>query len=136
MSVYNRHFDRLVSEEIIRKQTAYDDVTPDVDDVDADRRYVTAEPCDDVIAVTCECEDVRRAEMCGGRRRGPRTTIKTKQLEALRSTFASTPKPARHVREQLARQTGLSMRVIQVRGAAPILKLSRLSRQTVFGPIG
>nr|ACI49225.1 hypothetical protein Csp3_JD05.010 [Caenorhabditis angaria] len=48
------------------------------------------------------------------KRRGPRTTIKAKQLETLKSAFAATPKPTRHIREQLAQETGLNMRVIQV----------------------
>lgn len=51
----------------------------------------------------------------GGKRRGPRTTIKAKQLEVLKAAFAATPKPTRHIREQLAQETGLNMRVIQVR---------------------
>ena len=50
----------------------------------------------------------------GAKRRGPRTTIKAKQLETLKSAFAATPKPTRHIREQLAQDTGLNMRVIQV----------------------
>merc|ERR1719351_281161 len=50
----------------------------------------------------------------GGKRRGPRTTIKAKQLEILKTAFNQTPKPTRHVREQLAKDTGLTMRVIQV----------------------
>jgi hypothetical protein len=53
--------------------------------------------------------------ICNGpKKRGPRTTIKTKQLEQLKSAFAATPKPTRHTREELARETGLAMRVIQV----------------------
>ena len=51
----------------------------------------------------------------GGKRRGPRTTIKAKQLEILKTAFSQTPKPTRHIREQLAKETGLSMRVIQVK---------------------
>jgi len=51
----------------------------------------------------------------GAKRRGPRTTIKAKQLDTLKAAFAATPKPTRHIREQLARETGLNMRVIQVR---------------------
>ena len=51
----------------------------------------------------------------GSKRRGPRTTIKAKQLEVLKTAFQQTPKPTRHIREQLAKDTGLSMRVIQVR---------------------
>ncbi|CAG0879887.1 unnamed protein product, partial [Cyprideis torosa] len=47
----------------------------------------------------------------GSKRRGPRTTIKAKQLEVLKTAFNTTPKPTRHIREQLAQQTGLTMRV-------------------------
>jgi LIM homeobox protein 1 len=50
----------------------------------------------------------------GAKRRGPRTTIKAKQLEVLKAAFNATPKPTRHIREQLAQETGLNMRVIQV----------------------
>ncbi|XP_068188022.1 LIM/homeobox protein Lhx1-like [Antennarius striatus] len=53
-------------------------------------------------------------QSAAGKRRGPRTTIKAKQLETLKAAFAATPKPTRHIREQLSRETGLSMRVIQV----------------------
>ena len=49
-----------------------------------------------------------------GKRRGPRTTIKAKQLEILKAAFINTPKPTRHVREALAQETALNMRVIQV----------------------
>lgn len=62
----------------------------------------------------------------GGKRRGPRTTIKAKQLETLKAAFTNTPKPTRHVREALAAETGLNMRVIQVR------HLSFLSLTFVF----
>lgn len=51
-----------------------------------------------------------------GKRRGPRTTIKAKQLETLKAAFAATPKPTRHIREQLSQETALTMRVIQVKG--------------------
>ncbi|VDN22647.1 unnamed protein product [Dibothriocephalus latus] len=53
------------------------------------------------------------------KRRGPRTTIKAKQLDTLKSAFSTTPKPTRHIRERLAQETGLSMRVIQVSVALP-----------------
>ena len=48
------------------------------------------------------------------KRRGPRTTIKAKQLEMLKAIFNTHPKPTRIMREQLAKDTGLPMRVIQV----------------------
>lgn len=44
----------------------------------------------------------------------PRTTITAKQLETLKTAYSNSPKPARHVREQLAQETGLDMRVVQV----------------------
>lgn len=48
----------------------------------------------------------------------PRTTITAKQLETLKSAYKNSPKPARHVREQLSSETGLDMRVVQVKGFA------------------
>ena len=60
-----------------------------------------------------EKEDEKK-EGKDGKRRGPRTTIKAKQLEVLRTVFNQTPKPTRVVREQLAKDTQLPMRVIQV----------------------
>ncbi|XP_041133410.1 LIM/homeobox protein Lhx4 [Polyodon spathula] len=44
----------------------------------------------------------------------PRTTITAKQLETLKSAYKNSPKPARHIREQLSSETGLDMRVVQV----------------------
>lgn len=44
----------------------------------------------------------------------PRTTITAKQLETLKVAYNNSPKPARHVREQLSHDTGLDMRVVQV----------------------
>ena len=49
------------------------------------------------------------------KRRGPRTTIKPDQLEKLNASFAVSQKPSRQTREDLSSQTGLDMRVIQVR---------------------
>ena len=43
-----------------------------------------------------------------------RTTITAKQLEILKSAYKNSSKPARHIREQLSKDTGLDMRVVQV----------------------
>ncbi len=59
------------------------------------------------------CNNENDEQNLGGKRRGPRTTIKAKQLETLKAAFTATPKPTRHIREQLAQETGLNMRVIQ-----------------------
>ncbi|VDD94037.1 unnamed protein product [Enterobius vermicularis] len=44
----------------------------------------------------------------------PRTTITAKSLETLKQAYQASSKPARHIREQLAADTGLDMRVVQV----------------------
>ncbi|XP_066589727.1 LIM/homeobox protein Lhx1 isoform X3 [Prorops nasuta] len=69
----------------------------------------------------------------GSKRRGPRTTIKAKQLEILKTAFAATPKPTRHIREQLAKETGLPMRVIQVWFQNKRSKERRLKQLTSMG---
>ena len=61
-----------------------------------------------------EDKDDDKKEGKDGKRRGPRTTIKAKQLEVLKTCFDQNPKPTRLMREQLAKETGLPMRVIQV----------------------
>ena len=68
-----------------------------------------------------------------GKRRGPRTTIKAKQLETLKSAFAATPKPSRHIREKLAQETGLNMRVIQVWFQNRRSKERRMKQLSVLG---
>merc|ERR1711971_1029601 len=61
-----------------------------------------------------EEEDEGKKEGKDGKKRGPRTTIRAKQLDVLRNVFEQTPKPTRLMREQVAKETGLPMRVIQV----------------------
>ncbi|XP_043483778.1 LIM/homeobox protein Lhx5 isoform X2 [Leptopilina heterotoma] len=69
----------------------------------------------------------------GSKRRGPRTTIKAKQLEILKTAFSQTPKPTRHIRESLAKETGLPMRVIQVWFQNKRSKERRLKQLTSMG---
>ncbi|KAL7670641.1 hypothetical protein ACOME3_005573 [Neoechinorhynchus agilis] len=64
--------------------------------------------------VTADSSENNGQNSSSGRRRGPRTTIKSHQLELLRRVFSDTPKPSRAMREQLSTETGLAMRVIQV----------------------
>ncbi|CAG0899532.1 unnamed protein product [Darwinula stevensoni] len=58
-----------------------------------------------------ESAKAREAEAANKR---PRTTITAKQLETLKSAYNRSPKPSRHIREQLSQETGLDMRVVQV----------------------
>ena len=46
--------------------------------------------------------------------RVPRTNITAKQRELLKGTFRHTPKPNRLMREQMAKETGLTVRCIQI----------------------
>jgi len=123
--------------------TTGSDAGGDVSSLSCDRHNISdADNVDDVLYCRCDADDSRlrdkenkQSKPAGGdgngtprpdgghgatggitaaKRRGPRTTIKAKQLEMLKSAFAATPKPTRHIREQLAQETGLNMRVIQV----------------------
>lgn len=50
-------------------------------------------------------------------RRGPkrpRTILNTQQRRAFKASFDVSPKPCRKVRENLAKETGLSLRIVQV----------------------
>ncbi len=49
-----------------------------------------------------------------GNQKRPRTTITSKQLDTLKAAYSVSPKPSRAVREQLANETGLEVRVVQV----------------------
>ncbi|KAF7633116.1 Homeobox domain-containing protein [Meloidogyne graminicola] len=70
-----------------------------------------------------------QAEMDNGNKR-PRTTISAKSLEALKHAYQCNSKPARHIREQLASQTGLDMRVVQVWFQNRRAKEKRLKKDT------
>ncbi|EFP01532.1 CRE-LIN-11 protein [Caenorhabditis remanei] len=82
----------------------------------SDMEEDAVDACDDVGLDDGEgdCGKDNSDDSNSAKRRGPRTTIKAKQLETLKNAFAATPKPTRHIREQLAAETGLNMRVIQV----------------------
>lgn len=60
-------------------------------------------------------EDVYTTKVDG--RRGPkrpRTILNTQQRRAFKASFDVSPKPCRKVRENLAKETGLSLRIVQV----------------------
>ncbi|CAG0879716.1 unnamed protein product [Cyprideis torosa] len=64
-----------------------------------------------VCKIDYEAAKQREAEQANKR---PRTTITAKQLETLKQAYNRSPKPSRHIREQLSHDTGLDMRVVQV----------------------
>lgn len=58
-------------------------------------------------------------------RRGPkrpRTILTTQQRRAFKASFELSPKPCRKVREGLAHDTGLSVRIVQVCICVPKMK--------------
>lgn len=61
-------------------------------------------------------EEVYASKIDG--RRGPkrpRTILNTQQRRAFKASFEVSPKPCRKVRENLAKETGLSLRIVQAR---------------------
>uniref|UniRef100_A0A8D8LRI3 LIM/homeobox protein LMX-1.2 n=1 Tax=Cacopsylla melanoneura TaxID=428564 RepID=A0A8D8LRI3_9HEMI len=63
------------------------------------------------------CEDLITSSKSHDGRRGPkrpRTILTTQQRRAFKASFEISPKPCRKVREGLARDTGLSVRIVQV----------------------
>nr|CAD7396642.1 unnamed protein product [Timema poppensis] len=64
------------------------------------------------------CDDLVPAARTQDGRRGPkrpRTILTTQQRRAFKASFEVSPKPCRKVREALGKETGLSVRIVQVR---------------------
>jgi len=62
-------------------------------------------------------------------RRGPkrpRTILTTQQRRAFKASFELSPKPCRKVREGLAHDTGLSVRIVQVRIYDNVIRVKRM----------
>ncbi|KAK9499598.1 hypothetical protein O3M35_002613 [Rhynocoris fuscipes] len=62
------------------------------------------------------CEELTTTRSTDGRRgpKRPRTILTTQQRRAFKASFEISPKPCRKVREGLAKDTGLSVRIVQV----------------------
>ncbi|XP_067127228.1 LIM/homeobox protein Lhx3-like isoform X1 [Centruroides vittatus] len=82
---------------------------------------------DNKLVCKADYEAVKARE---GTSKRPRTTITARQLEKLKSAYTTSPKPARHVREQLSQDTGLDMRVVQVWFQNRRAKEKRLKKDT------
>ncbi|GAB6022751.1 hypothetical protein CHUAL_006846 [Chamberlinius hualienensis] len=85
-----------------------------------------ASPRSDIVCDENKPRDGRR----GPKR--PRTILTSQQRRAFKASFEVSPKPCRKVRESLAKETGLSVRVVQVwfqNQRAKMKKLQRRQRQ-------
>lgn len=63
------------------------------------------------------CDELLPSSRSHDGRRGPkrpRTILTTQQRRAFKASFEVSPKPCRKVREALAKDTGLSVRIVQV----------------------
>lgn len=63
------------------------------------------------------CDELLPSNRSHDGRRGPkrpRTILTTQQRRAFKASFEVSPKPCRKVRETLAKDTGLSVRIVQV----------------------
>uniref|UniRef100_A0AAY5EIA9 LIM homeobox transcription factor 1, alpha n=1 Tax=Electrophorus electricus TaxID=8005 RepID=A0AAY5EIA9_ELEEL len=65
----------------------------------------------------------------GGRPKRPRTILTTQQRRAFKASFEVSSKPCRKVRETLAAETGLSVRVVQVWFQNQRAKMKKLARR-------
>ena len=81
-------------------------------------------------------EDIGYDELAGGRprdgRRGPkrpRTILTAAQRRQFKASFDISPKPCRKVREALAKDTGLSVRVVQVWFQNQRAKMKKMQRR-------
>ncbi|XP_063236448.1 LIM homeobox transcription factor 1-alpha-like [Bacillus rossius redtenbacheri] len=82
-------------------------------------------PCDELVPAA-RAQDGRR----GPKR--PRTILTTQQRRAFKASFEVSPKPCRKVREALAKETGLSVRIVQVwfqNQRAKMKKIQKKARQ-------
>lgn len=89
----------------------------------------------------CRCESAlyyachSPVELEGAPKR-PRTTITPKQLDVLVAAYNASPKPSRQVREQVAAETGLDMRVVQVWFQNRRAKNKRLKNDSTDSDVG
>ena len=81
-------------------------------------------------------DDIGYDELAGGRprdgRRGPkrpRTILTAAQRRQFKASFDISPKPCRKVREALAKDTGLSVRVVQVWFQNQRAKMKKMQRR-------
>ncbi|XP_071444958.1 LIM/homeobox protein Lhx3 [Hetaerina americana] len=83
---------------------------------------------------TCEDGILSAGGGLDGRRgpKRPRTILTTQQRRAFKASFEVSPKPCRKVREALAKETGLSVRIVQVwfqNQRAKMKKIQKKARQ-------
>ncbi|KAH1003858.1 hypothetical protein HUJ04_003708 [Dendroctonus ponderosae] len=85
------------------------------------------------------CDDLIQSTRSHDGRRGPkrpRTILTTQQRRAFKASFEVSPKPCRKVREALAKDTGLSVRIVQVwfqNQRAKMKKIQKKARQDKGG---
>ncbi|GLV33962.1 uncharacterized protein CBL_11155 [Carabus blaptoides fortunei] len=81
------------------------------------------------------CDELMHPTRTQDGRRGPkrpRTILTTQQRRAFKASFEVSPKPCRKVRETLAKETGLSVRIVQVwfqNQRAKMKKIQKKARQ-------
>ncbi|XP_076091072.1 LIM/homeobox protein LMX-1.2-like isoform X1 [Mytilus galloprovincialis] len=77
-----------------------------------------------------DSDDYDDGESDGGKHpKRPRTILTTSQRRKFKSAFEMNPKPCRKVREQLAAETGLSVRVVQVWFQNQRAKVKKIARR-------
>ncbi|XP_056132732.1 LIM homeobox transcription factor 1-alpha [Lampris incognitus] len=72
---------------------------------------------------------IRAGDLESKRPKRPRTILTTQQRRSFKASFEVSPKPCRKVRETLAAETGLSVRVVQVWFQNQRAKMKKLARR-------
>ncbi|KAF5287666.1 hypothetical protein FQR65_LT12196 [Abscondita terminalis] len=84
------------------------------------------------------CDEIIPSTRMDGRRgpKRPRTILTTQQRRAFKASFEVSPKPCRKVREALAKDTGLSIRIVQVWFQNQRAKMKKMKKKAGQDKIG
>jgi len=97
----------------VQNDTSVEDSTVEDDEVKKNNSKTSSENSDEDEEMDDEKAETNSKKKNKGDR-VPRTNITAKQKEVLKGTFRHTPKPNRLMREQMAKETGLTVRCIQI----------------------
>jgi len=99
----------------------FNGIKPEKDSIsDSTQASDKSEPSPVSSDISCDTKSPKR----------PRTILTSAQRKAFKASFEMTPKPCRKVREELSRDTGLSVRVVQVWFQNQRAKLKKMAKKT------
>ncbi|XP_005449501.2 LIM/homeobox protein LMX-1.2 isoform X1 [Oreochromis niloticus] len=108
-----------------RERTLFNTLSPDITDSDKSEDEDSDVKSEKILLVR-KCSDDSKEPL---RPKRPRTILTTPQQRAFKASFEVSSKPCRKVRETLAAETGLSVRVVQVWFQNQRAKMKKLARR-------